>query len=141
MSVQLTFHRGNYTGNWIEDEPTKLSKLVDEVHNLPPGRFGSLEILYKGVQEIVLHDKAEHAAEKVFTDYATPNHQHMAEEIFYKFTATNVSMDAGIRSIAEDDRYIQHDVHVVREILKSLLVGQGYYPGNFPELDNERSQV
>ena len=137
MTKQLTFQRGNYTGNWVEDEPTELTKLIEGVHDLLPGGSGSLQILFKGIQEIVLHDKAEHAAEKVFTNYVTPDHHHLAEEIFYKFTATNISMAGGIKAIAEDDRYIQHDVYVVRKILRSLLVGQGYYPGNYPELDDE----
>ena len=46
--MQLTFERGNYTGHWVEGSPGSGS--------------GSLEILYKGVQEVVLHDKAETAA-------------------------------------------------------------------------------
>ena len=136
MTTQLTFQRGNYTGIWVEDEATELTELLQYFHDLPPGGSGSLEILYKGVQEIVLHDKAEHAAEKVFLSYVIPDHHHMAEEIFYKFTATNVPMAHGINVISEDDRYIQHDVHVVREILQTLLMEQGYEPRNFPELDN-----
>ena len=169
MTVQLTFQRGHYTGNWVADEPATPDHPVDDVTGSiftpggsakffskavpgiipeetgsPPsgadyvgGRSGPLEILYKGVQEIVLHDKAEHAAEKVFTNYVTPDHQHMAEEIFYNFTARNISMARGIKAIAKDNRHIQHDVYVVRKILRSLLVGQGYYPGNYPELDDE----
>ena len=69
MTTQLTFQRGNYTGNWVEDEPAELSNPMGAVHGLPSSGSGSLQILYKGVEEIVLHDKAEYAAENVFTNY------------------------------------------------------------------------
>ena len=52
MTIQLTFVRGNYSGVWREDHPDS--------------RSGSPEILLKGNQEIILHDKAERAASIVF---------------------------------------------------------------------------
>ena len=69
MTMQLTFHRGNYTGHWVEDPETDLSRAVSATYNLASGGSGSLKILFKGKQEIILHDKAEHAAEKIFTNY------------------------------------------------------------------------
>ena len=100
MPEQLTFQRGYYTGNWVEDEHTELTELVGKVHDLPAGGSGSLTILFKGEEEVVLHDKAEQAAEKIFTSYVTPDHHHMAEEIFYNFTAKNITMANGIDAIA-----------------------------------------
>ena len=78
--MQLTFQRGNYTGHWVEGSPGSGS--------------GSFEILYKGVQEIVLHDKAETAAEIGFTNYATPDTRQIAQDLVDDLTDRNRSTTA-----------------------------------------------
>ena len=106
---QLTFQRGNYTGHWVEGSPGS----------------GSLEILFKGKLEATLYDKAEHAAEKVFTIYVEPDHHHLAEQIVDAFLHKDVAISDGLKAVADDDRHIQHDVYVVRQILESLKTNEG----------------
>ena len=40
-----------------------------------------------------------------------------------------------LKSVADNDCHIQHDLYVVRKILRSLLVGTGYDPRDFSEFD------
>ena len=63
--MQLTFHRANYTGYWVEHSP----------------RSGSLRIFFDEEEVTHLHDVAEKAAKIVFTDYATPDTEEIAERI------------------------------------------------------------
>ena len=121
MTIQLTFVRGNYSGVWREDHPDS--------------RSGSLEILFKGKQEIILHDKAEHAASIVFFNYVTPDHHQLAEQILDNYLLKSQPFSDGLKTVGEDDRHIQHDVYAVRKIVKSLLIGQGYDPSEFSEFD------
>ena len=123
MTIQLTFVRGNYSGVWREDHPDS--------------RSGSLEILFKGKQEIILHDKAEHAASIVFFNYVTPDHHQLAEQILDNYLLKNHPFSDGLKTVGEDDRHIQHDVYAVRKIVKSLLIGQGYDPSEFSEFDQQ----
>lgn len=128
MTIQLTFVRGNYSGVWREDHPDS--------------RSGSLEILFKGKQEIILHDQAEHAAEKAFNDYCEalavfPDWHQLAEEILGDYEKNGTPFSSGLKAIADNDRHIQHDVHMVRKILHSLLLREGYDTREFSEFDDE----
>ena len=125
MTMQLTFHRGNYTGHWVEDEPDDLGNYLDEILDSPPVSSGSLEILFKGKCEAILPDTTEHAAEKVFTNYVEPDHHHLAEQIVDAFLHKDVAISDGLKAVADDDRHIQHDVYVVRQILESLKTNEG----------------
>ena len=120
--MQHTFHRGAYTGNWVEDSSGS----------------GSLTILFKDKLEIVLHDKAEHAAEKAFNDYCEalavfPDWHQLAEEILGDYEKNGTPFSSGLKAIADNDRHIQHDVHMVRKILHSLLLREGYDTREFSE--------
>jgi len=66
--MQLTFHRANYTGYWVEHSP----------------RSGSLRIFFDEEEVTHLHDVAEKAAEIVFTDYATPKNRlpHLGRRLY-----------------------------------------------------------
>ena len=70
-SVQRTFYtRGNYTGHWIDDKASDRADYIKEVTSFPPSDgSGSLEILFEGERKIVLVDKAEHVAERIFINY------------------------------------------------------------------------
>ena len=135
MTMQLTFHRGNYTGNWVEDPETDLGRVISERTGLPPGGSGSLHILFKGKEEIVLVDKAEHAAEKVFTNYVEPDHHHLAEQIVDNFLRKDIPLSVGLKAVGKDDRHIEHDVYVVRGIMKTLITNEGYDPGDLSVFD------
>ena len=137
MTMQLTFHRGNYTGHWIEDPETDLSKAIAARHDLPLGGSGSLKILFKGEEEIVLVDKAEHTAQKVFDNYCEPDWHQMAEAILGAYQKGDTPFSAGLEAVAANERHIEHDVFVVRGILKDLLVEGGYDPREFSEFDDE----
>ena len=121
MTIQLTFVRGNYSGIWREDHPGS--------------RSGSLQILFKDKEEIVLVDKAEHAAQKVFNNYCEPDWHEMAEAILSAYQRGGTPFYDGLEAVADNPRHIEHDVYVVRKILKDLLVGQGFDPGEFSEFD------
>ena len=125
MTMQLTFHRGNYTGNWIEDPETDLSRAVSATYKLAWGGSGSLEMLFKGKCEAILPNTAEHAAEKVFTNYVEPDHQHLAEQIVDNFLHNDVPLSVGLKGVGKDERHIDRDVYAVREIMKSLITNEG----------------
>ena len=134
--VQHTFTRGNYTGHWIDDKASDRADYIKEVTGFPPPNgSGSLEILFKGERETVLVDKAEHAAEKVFNKYCEPDWRQLAEEILGDYLKDGVPFSAGLKAIADNDRYIQHDVYSVLKILHSLLANEGYNPRDFSEFD------
>ena len=135
--MQLTFNRGNFIGNWVEDEPDDLGNYLDEILDSPPGSSGSLQILFKGEEEIVLVDKAEHTAQKVFDNYCEPDWHQMAEAILGAYQKGDTPFSAGLTAVADNERHIEHDVFVVRGILKDLLVGAGYDPKEFSEFDDE----
>ena len=137
MTMQLTFHRGNYTGHWVEDPETDLSRAVSATYNLAWGGSGSLKILFKGEEEIVPVDKAEHTAQKVFDNYCEPDWRQMAEAILGAYQKGDTPFSAGLTAVADNERHIEHDVFVVRGILKDLLVEGGYDPREFREFDDE----
>ena len=121
MTIQLTFVRGNYSGAWREDHPDS--------------RSGSLEILFKGKWEITFHDKAEHAAEKVFASYAEPDWHHLAEQIVDNFLHNDVPLSVGLKAVGKDDRHIERDIDVVRGIMKTLITNEGYDPRDLSVFD------
>ena len=135
MTMQLTFHRGNYTGHWVEDPETDLSRAVSATYNLASSGSGSLKILFKGKQEIILHDKAEHAAEKAFTNYVEPDHHHLAEQIVDNFLHNDMPLSVGLKAVGKDERHIERDVYAVREIMKSLITNEGYDPSELSVFD------
>ena len=137
MKMQLTFNRGNFIGNWVEDEPDDLGNYLDEIFDSSSGSSGSLRILFKGEEEIVLVDKAEHTAQKVFDNYCEPDWDQMAEAILGAYQKGDTPFSAGLTAVADNERHIEHDVFVVRGILKDLLVGAGYDPKEFREFDDE----
>ena len=135
MTMQLTFHRGNYTGHWIEDTETDLSRAVSATYKLAWGGSGSLEMLFKGKCEAILPNTAEHAAEKVFTNYVEPDHHHLAEQIVDNFLHNDVPLSVGLKTVMKDDRHIQDDGDVVRRIMKSLIANEGYDPSELSVFD------
>ena len=135
MTMQLTFHRGHYTGHWVEDPETDLSRAVSVTYKLTWGGSGSLEILFKGKCEAILPDTAEHAAEKVFTNYAEPDHHHLAEQIVDNFLQNDVPLSVGLKAVGKDERHIERDVYAVREIMKSLITNEGYDPSELSVFD------
>ena len=137
MKMQLTFNRGNFIGNWVEDEPDDLGNYLDEIFDSSSGSSGSLRILFKGEEEIVLVDKAEHTAQKVFDNYCEPDWHQMAEAILGAYQKGDTPFSAGLTAVADNERHIEHDVFVVRGILKDLLVKGGYDPREFSEFDDE----
>ena len=126
MAVQLTFHRGNYTGNWVEDEPTELTRLVDEAHNLPPGGSGSLRIFFNDKEVTHLHDVTEKTTETVFTDYVRPDTQEIAERIYSELPNKGVAYQISLRKVMVDHEVIQEDIESIREHLKSLMHRDGH---------------
>ena len=137
MKMQLTFNRGNFIGNWVEDEPDDLGNYLDEIFDSSSGSSGSLRILFKGEEEIVLVYKAEHTAQKVFDNYCEPDWDQMAEAILGAYQKGDTPFSAGLTAVADNPRHIEHDVFVVRGILKDLLVEGGYDPREFREFDDE----
>ena len=135
MKMQLTFNRGNFIGNWVEDEPDDLGNYLVEIFDSSSGSSGSLKILFKGKQEIILHDKAEHAAEKAFTNYVEPDHHHLAEQIVDNFLHNDVPLSVGLKAVGKDERHIERDVYAVREIMKSLITNEGYDPSELSVFD------
>ena len=83
----------------------------------------------------MLVDTAEHAAERVFINYCEPDWRQLAEEILGDHLKDGVPFSSGLKAVADNGRHIQHDVYVVRKILHSLLVGEGYDPRDFSEFD------
>ena len=110
MTMQLTFHRANYTGYWVEHSP----------------RSGSLRIFFVEEGVTHLHDVAEKAAKIVFTDYATPDTQEIAERIYSDFTNKGVAYQISLRKVMGDHEVIQEDIEAIREHLRSLLDRDGH---------------
>ena len=134
--VQRTFTRGNYTGHWIDDKASDRADYIKEVTGFPPpDGSGSLEILFKGERETVLVDEAEHAAERVFNNYCEPDWHEMAEAIFSAYQRGGTPFSDGLKAVAENERHIEHDVFMVRKVLKDLLVEQGFDPRSFGEFE------
>ena len=133
--MQLTFHRGNYTGHWVEDSETDLSRVVSATYKLAWGGSGSLEMLFKGKCEAIFPNTAEHAAEKVFTNYVEPDHHHLAEQIVDNFLHNDVPLSVGLKAVGKDERHIERDVYAVREIMKSLITNEGYDPSELSVFD------
>ena len=110
MTMQLTFHRANYTGYWVEHSP----------------RSGSLRIFFDEEEVTHLHDVAEKAAEIVFTDYARPDTDEIAERIYSDLTNKGFSYKISLRKVMADHEVIQDDINFVREQLRSLLDRGGH---------------
>ena len=83
MTMQLTFHRGHYTGHWVEDNPEYIKEVTGFY---PPGGSGSLRIFFNDKEMTHLHDVTEKSAETVFTDYVRPDTQEIAERIYSDLT-------------------------------------------------------
>ena len=108
MTIQLTFRRGNYSGNWVETD-------------------GSLEILYKGVRKIIYRDTDESAAEKVFVDYAVPDTQEIAQEIVDHLTShQGIDYQNALQSATADYGLRPDDIDSVKRHLKTLLQADGF---------------
>ena len=121
MTIQLTFVRGNYSGIWREDHPGS--------------RSGSLQILFKDKEEIVLVDKAEHAAQKVFNNYCEPDWHQMAAAILSAYQRGGTPFYDGLEAVADNPRYIDLGSLLVLLILKVLLVEEGYDLRTFGEFE------
>ena len=94
--MQLTFHRANYTGYWVEHSP----------------RSGSLRIFFDEEEVTHLHDIAEKAAKIVFTDYATPDTEEIAERIYSDLTNKGVAYKISLRKVMADHEVIQDDIEL-----------------------------
>ena len=136
MTMQLTFHRGGYTGNWVEDPETDVGRAISEATGLPAGGSGSLHILFKDKEEIVLVDKAEHAAQKVFNNYCEPDWHHIAEGIWDHYKRSGQSLSSQLKAVAEHERHIEHDAYEVGLILKTLATRDGYDPTDLDQFDD-----
>ena len=130
MTIQKTFVRGNYTGIWSEDPDTELGKMVGEVHGTSEYKSGSLRILFKGVEEIVLHDKAERAAENVFATYVEPDWHSLADVAFDNYMKSGIPFSQSLKVIGEDERHTEHDVYLVKKILKDIFAREGFDEGD-----------
>ena len=110
LIMQLTFHRANYTGYWVEHSP----------------RSGSLRIFFDEEEVTHLHDVAEKAAEIVFTDYARPDTDEIAERIYSDLTNKGIAYQISLRKVMADHEVIQDDINSIRQKLRSLLDRDGH---------------
>ena len=110
MTMQLTFHRANYTGYWVEHSP----------------RSGSLRIFFDEEEVTHLHNVTEKTAEIVFTDYVRPDAQEIAERIYFDLTNKDVAYQISLRKVMADHEVIQEDIESIREYLKSLMRRDGH---------------
>lgn len=108
--MQLTFHRANYTGYWVEHSP----------------RSGSLRIFFNEEEVTHLHDVTEKTAETVFTDYVRPDTQEIAERIYSDFTNKGFAYQISLRKVMADHEVVQEDIEVIRERFRSLLNRDGH---------------
>ena len=123
MTMQLTFHRGHYTGHWVEDNPEYIKEVTDFY---PPGGSGSLRIFFNDKEVMHLHDVTEKTAETVFTDYVRPDTQEIAKHIYSDLTSKGVAYKMLLRTVMADHEVIQEDIESIREYLKSLMHRDGY---------------
>ena len=108
MTIQLTFRRGNYSGNWVETD-------------------GSLEILYKGVRKIIFRDTDESAAETVFVDYVFPIPHEIAQDIVDHLTShQGIDYQNALQSAIADYGLRPDDIDSVKQHLKTLLQADGF---------------
>ena len=126
MTIQKTFIRGNYTGHWVKDSNNEPQQMIRKKADSSLGRSGSLKILFKGKEEVVLHDKAEHVAEKVFAIYVEPDWHALADAIFDDYIETGVSFSQSLKIIADNERHIEHDVYMVKKILTDIFAREGF---------------
>ena len=123
MIMQLTFHRGHYTGHWVEDN----AEYVKEVTGFcPAGGSGSLRILFNDKEVAHLHDVTEKTAETVFTGYVRPDTQEIAERIYSDLANKGVPYQISLRKVMADHEVIQEDIESIREHLKSLIHRDGH---------------
>ena len=111
MTLQRTFTRGNYIGNWSEET-------------------GSLRILFKGKEEAILHDKTEDAAEKMFLIYVEPDWHSLADVVFDNYMKSGIPFSQSFKTIGEDERHIEHDVYMVKKVLKDIFAREGFDEGD-----------
>ena len=108
MTIQLTFRRGNYSGNWVETD-------------------GSLEILYKGVRKIIFRDTDESAAETIFVDYVFPIPHEIAQDIVDHLTShQGIDYQNALQSAIADYGLRPDDIDSVKRHLKTLLQADGF---------------
>ena len=109
--MQLTFHRANYTGYWVEHSP----------------RSGSLRIFFDEEEVTHLHDVTEKAAETVFTDYFKPDTQEIAHGIV-DHLASHQGTDYlnALQSAIADYGLRPDDIDSVKQHLKTLLQADGF---------------
>ena len=108
MTIQLTFRRGNYSGNWVETD-------------------GSLEILYKGVRKIIFRDTDESIAETVFVDYVFPIPHEIAQDIVDHLTShQGIDYQNTLQSAIADYGLRPDDIDSVKRHLKTLLQTDGF---------------
>jgi transcriptional/translational regulatory protein YebC/TACO1 len=141
MTIQKTFIRGNYTGHWLEDPNNELQQMTHEKAGSSLGRSGSLKILFKGKEEVVLYDKAEHVAEQIFAIYVEPDWHALADVMFDNYIKHGISLAKSLKIIADDERHIEHDVYMVKKILTDIFAREGFDAGDIEkelrELANE----
>ena len=126
MTIQKTFIRGNYTGYWVKDPNNELQQMIRKNADSSLGRSGSLKILFKGKEEVVMHDKAEHVAEKVFAIYVEPDWHALADTIFEDYIESGISFAQSLKIIADNERHIEHDVYMVKKILTDIFAREGF---------------
>ena len=73
-----------------------------------------------------IHDVAEKTAKIVFTDYATPDTEEIAERIYSDLTNKGFSYKISLRKVMADHEVIQDDINSIREQLRSLLDRDGH---------------
>ena len=111
--MQLTFHRGHYTGHWVEGSPDSGS--------------GSLEILYKGVRKITFRDTNESVAETVFVDYVFPIPHEIAQDIVDHLTShQGIDYQNALQSAIADYGLRPDDIDSVKQHLRTLLQADGF---------------
>ena len=115
MTIQLTFRRGNYSGNWVETD-------------------GSLEILYKGARKIIFPDTDESVAETVFVDYAVPD----AHEIVDHLTShQGIDYQTALQSAIADYGLRPDGIDSVKQHLRTLLQADGFDTSELDEVGAE----
>ena len=126
MTIQKTFIRGNYTGHWVKDPDNELQQMIRKKADSSLGRSGSLKILFKGKEEVVLHNKTEHVAEKIFAIYVEPDWHALADVMFDNYIASGVPFAQSLKIIADDERHIEHDIYMVKKILTAIFAREGF---------------
>ena len=119
MTIQLTFRRGNYSGDWVETD-------------------GSLEILYKGVRKIIFRDTDESVAETVFVDYVFLIPHEIAQDIVDHLTShQGIDYQNALQSAIADYGLRPDDIDSVKQHLRTLLQADGFDTSELDEVGVE----